>query len=153
MSNDETFMRLAIEQARMAGRVGEVPIGAVITDREGNILSRAHNTTEVESDPTSHAEINAIRQAARQTGEQRLRDATIYVTIEPCVMCIGAIILSRIERLVFGARDEKAGAVYSVYNIGHEGLLNHSPEIRESVCEEECARLMKDFFSTLRQNR
>ncbi len=149
--NDEKFMRLAIEEAEIAGRMGEVPIGAVITDQEGNILSSGYNLRETGNDPTAHAEVVAIRKAGEISGSWRLEGATLYVTIEPCLMCMGAIILARIRRLVFGARDPKAGAVFSVYEIGNDRRLNHMVEVTEGVCTEECSVLLRDFFKTLRE--
>lgn len=148
--DDEKYMRLAIEQAEIAGRIGEVPIGAVITDESGRIISTGHNLRESANDPTAHAEIIAIKKAGKELSSWRLDGATIYVTVEPCVMCIGAIILARISRLVFGARDPKAGAVISVYNIGRENKLNHRIEFTEGVCRDECSNLLKDFFRSLR---
>lgn len=150
-SDDEKFMRLAIEQAEIAGRMGEVPIGAVITDSSQQPISTGHNLREHTNDPTAHAEIIAIRKAGEKFASWRLEGSTIYVTVEPCVMCIGAIILARIDRLVFGARDPKAGAVISVYNLGADSRLNHIVEITEGICEEECSNLLKDFFRTLRK--
>lgn len=151
MTDDEKFMRLAIEQGEIAGRLGEVPIGAVITDRSNRVLSTGYNLRETLSDPTAHAEVVAIKKAAEKISSWRLEGTSIYVTIEPCVMCIGAIVLSRIRRLVFGARDPKAGAVLSIYNIGTDNKLNHSIEYKEGVCSEECSRLVKEFFTTLRK--
>lgn len=150
-NDDEKFMRLAIEQAQIAGRIGEVPIGAVITDGGGNIVSSGYNLREAGNDPTAHAEVIAIRKAGEAFGSWRLEGAAIYVTIEPCLMCMGAIILARIGRLVFGARDPKAGAVFSVYDIGNDRRLNHTVEVAEGVCLEECSSLLKDFFKTLRK--
>jgi tRNA(adenine34) deaminase len=150
-NDDEKFMRLAIEQAQIAGRIGEVPIGAVITDGGGNIVSSGYNLREAGNDPTAHAEVIAIRKAGEAFGSWRLEGAAIYVTIEPCLMCMGAIILARIGRLVFGARDPKAGAVFSVYDLGNDRRLNHTVEIAEGVCMEECSSLLKDFFKTLRK--
>jgi tRNA(adenine34) deaminase len=118
--DEKKFMRLAIEQAQIAGRIGEVPIGAVITDGGGNIVSSGYNLSEAGNDPTAHAEVIAIRKAGEAFGSWRLEGAAIYVTIEPCLMCMGAIILARIGRLVFGARDPKAGAVFSVYDLGND---------------------------------
>jgi tRNA(adenine34) deaminase len=151
-SDDEKFMRLAIEQAEIAGRMGEVPIGAVITDSSNQVISTGHNLREQTNDATAHAEIIAIRKAGEKLKSWRLEGATIYVTIEPCVMCIGAIILARIRRLVFGAKDPKAGAVISVYNLGADSRLNHAVEITEDICEEECSKLLKDFFRNLRKS-
>ena len=150
-NDDEKFMRLAIEQAQIAGRMGEVPIGAVITDGSGNIVSSGYNLREAGNDPTAHAEVIAIRKAGEVFGSWRLEGATLYVTIEPCLMCLGAVILARIGRLVFGARDPKAGAVFSVYDIGNDCRLNHTVEVAEGVCTEECSSLLKDFFKTLRK--
>jgi tRNA(adenine34) deaminase len=150
-NDDEKFMRLAIEQAQIAGRIGEVPIGAVITDGRDIIVSSGYNLREAGNDPTAHAEVIAIRRAGEVFGSWRLEGATIYVTIEPCLMCMGAIILARIGRLVFGARDPKAGAVFSVYDIGNDRRLNHTVEVTEGVCTEECSSLLKDFFKTLRK--
>lgn len=151
-NDDEKFMNLAIEQARIAGRAGEVPIGAVITDGTDKIVSSGYNFREAGNDPTAHAEIIAIRKAGEACGSWRLEGSTIYVTIEPCLMCLGAIILARIKRLVFGARDPKAGAVFSVYEIGNDRRLNHTVEVTEGICADECSALLKDFFKTLRKN-
>jgi tRNA(adenine34) deaminase len=148
--NDTKFMLLAIEQAHLAGSIGEVPIGAVITDQNNNLISSGHNLRETSQDPTAHAEIIAIRKASEKLGSWRMEGTTLYVTVEPCAMCIGAIVLARIDRLVFGARDPKAGAVYSVFNIGTDTKLNHSVEVREGVLETECSALLKDFFSKIR---
>lgn len=151
-SDDERFMRLAIEQAEIAGRIGEVPIGAVITDSSEQLISTGHNLRERTNDPTAHAEIIAIRKAGEKLQSWRLEGATIYITVEPCVMCIGAIILARIRRLVFGAKDPKAGAVSSVYSLGADSRLNHIVEITEGICEEECSNMLKDFFRNLRKS-
>ncbi len=150
MKDDEKFMRLAIEQALMAGRLGEVPIGAVITDSSDKVISSAYNLRETTNDPTAHAEVVAIKKASQNINSWRLERCTLYVTLEPCVMCIGAIVLSRISRLVFGARDPKAGAVLSLYKIGTDNKLNHSIDYREGVCAEDCSRLLKEFFAALR---
>jgi tRNA(adenine34) deaminase len=151
-NEDERFMRLAIEQARIAGRMGEVPIGAVITDGEDKVISSGYNLREAGNDPTGHAEIIAIKKAGEALGSWRLEGSVLYVTIEPCLMCMGAIILARIKRLVFGARDPKAGAVFSVYEIGNDRRLNHTVEVTEGICAEECSALLKDFFKTLRKS-
>ena len=148
--NDRKFMLLAIEQAQLAGGIGEVPIGAVITDQYNNLISYGYNLRESSQDPTAHAEVITIRNASEKLGSWRMEGTTLYVTLEPCAMCIGAIVLARIDRLVFGARDPKAGAVYSVFNIGTDTKLNHSVEVREGVLETECSALLKDFFSKLR---
>ncbi len=149
-TDDEKFMRLAIEQAQIAGHMGEVPIGAVITDKSGGIVSSGYNLREAANDPTAHAEIIAIKKAGEALGSWRLEGTTIFVTIEPCLMCVGAIILARISRLVFGARDPKAGAVVSVYTIGDDCRLNHKFEVSEGIYMDECSNLIRDFFKTLR---
>jgi len=151
-NEDERFMRLAIEQARIAGRMGEVPIGAVITDGEDKVVSNGYNLREAGNDPTGHAEIIAIKKAGEALGSWRLEGSALYVTIEPCLMCMGAIILARIKRLVFGARDPKAGAVFSVYEIGNDRRLNHTVEVTEGICAGECSALLTDFFKTLRKS-
>ncbi|GJM17034.1 MAG: tRNA-specific adenosine deaminase [Thermodesulfobacteriota bacterium] len=149
--NDRKFMLLAIEQAQLAGSIGEVPIGAVITDQNNNLISSAHNLREKNQDPTAHAEIIAIKQASEKLQNWRMEGTTLYVTLEPCAMCIGAIVLARINRLVFGARDPKAGAIYSVFNIGTDDKLNHSVEVVEGILETECSNLLKEFFKVLRK--
>lgn len=149
-ADDEIYMRLAIEQAEIAGRIGEVPIGAVIADKSQRIVSCAHNLRESTNDPTAHAEIIAIKRAGEKLGSWRLDGTTIYVTVEPCVMCIGAIVLARISRLVFGTRDPKAGAVVSVYKIGSDSKLNHKIEYTEGISMNDCSNLLKDFFKSLR---
>lgn len=149
--NYRKFMLLAIEEAQIAGSNGEVPVGAVITDRKNNIISSGHNLRETIQDPTAHAEIIAIRKASKKLKSWRIEGATLYVTLEPCAMCIGAIVLARISRLVFGTRDPKAGAVYSLYNIGTDSRLNHNVEVIEGVLEVECSSLLREFFSELRK--
>ena len=151
--NYEHFMRLAIEQAQLAGRIGEVPIGAVIVNSEQRVISTGYNLRESTNDPTAHAEIIAIKKAAESLGSWRLTGTTLFVTLEPCIMCIGAIVLARIEYLVFGADDPKAGAVGSVYNIGTDDKLNHTVQHHHGVCEKECSALLKNFFKNLRETR
>lgn len=146
-------MHLAIEEALKAEGIGEVPIGAVIVRENGEIISRAHNLRETSLDPTAHAEIIAIREAAKKLGNWRLANVALYVTLEPCAMCVGAIILSRIKRVIFGARDPKAGAIVSIYNIGVDRRLNHRVEIEEGVLRDECADLLKRFFENLRAEK
>lgn len=150
---DEVFMRLAIEEALKAERIGEVPIGVVVVGESGEIISHAHNLRETSFDPTAHAEIIAIREAAKKLGNWRLADTTLYATLEPCAMCMGAIVLSRIKRVVFGARDPKAGAVVSIYNIGIDEKLNHGVQIKEGVLKDECADLLKRFFENIRAEK
>jgi tRNA(adenine34) deaminase len=142
-------MGLALEQARAAEAHGDVPIGAAIV-REGEVLSAAGNERELRRDPTAHAELLAIRAAARALGGWRLPGTTLYVTLEPCAMCAGAIVLARIPRLVYGAPDPKAGAAGSVLDVLGEPALNHRPEILAGVREGECAALLRDFFARRR---
>jgi tRNA(adenine34) deaminase len=143
------LMGLAIEQAREAGRHGDVPIGAVIA-RGGEPLAAAGNERELRRDPTAHAEILAIRAAAEALGGWRLTDTALYVTLEPCSMCAGAIVLARIPAVVFSAPDPKAGAAGSVLDVLREPALNHRPEVIGGVMEEECAALLQGFFSSRR---
>ena len=145
----EEYMREALKEANAAAAEGEVPIGAVIV-RDGEIIARAHNRTEQDKDPTAHAEILAIREAAARLGGWRLPGCSMYVTVEPCSMCAGAIVWSRIERLYIGAMDPKAGACGSLYSIPTDSRLNHNVEIETGLMSEECSRLMKDFFRKLR---
>jgi tRNA(adenine34) deaminase len=147
----ERLMELAIERAREAERHGDVPIGAVIA-REGEPLAAAGNERELRRDPTAHAEILAIRAAAEALGGWRLPGTTLYVTLEPCAMCAGAIVLARIPTVVFGARDPKAGAAGSVLDVLAEPALNHRPAVIGGVREAECAALLRDFFSTRRSS-
>lgn len=143
------FMAEALKEAEKAAEMGEVPIGAVIV-RDGEIIARGHNMTESTKDPTAHAEMLAIRQASQKLGGWRLIGCSMYVTAEPCSMCAGAIVWSRIEKLFIGTMDPKAGACGSVFNIPQEKKLNHFVEIETGVMEEECAQIMKDFFRKLR---
>lgn len=151
LKTDENFMRLALGEAREAGSINEVPVGAVVVGSDGQILSKAHNLTESTNNPVAHAEIVAIQKACKATGSWRLSGATIYVTLEPCAMCMGAVINSRIKRVVFGATDPKAGAIVSNFGIGLDDTLNHKPEITRSILEDECSDILKDFFKKLRK--
>lgn len=148
---DLEFMQMALTQARLAPALGEVPIAAVIV-LNGELLSQVHNFREVWQDPTAHAEIVAIREAATRLKTWRLTGTTMYVTIEPCSMCAGAIIQARVSRLVFGARDPKAGACGSVFNLPNERRLNHRVEVCGGVLELESQELMQTFFRRLRQD-
>lgn len=148
---DLEFMQMALDQARLAPALGEVPIAAVIV-MDGQLLSQVHNFREVWQDPTAHAEIVAIREAATRLKTWRLTGTTMYVTIEPCSMCAGAIIQARVSRLVFGARDPKAGACGSVFNLPSERRLNHRVEVCGGVLELESQELMQTFFRRLRQD-
>ena len=147
---DVEFMQMALDQARLAPALGEVPIAAVIV-MDGQLLSQVHNFREVWQDPTAHAEVVAIREAATRLKTWRLTGTTMYVTIEPCSMCAGAIIQARVSRLVFGARDPKAGACGSVFNLPSERRLNHRVEVCGGVLELESQELMQTFFRRLRQ--
>jgi tRNA(adenine34) deaminase len=147
--DDNALMTLAIEQARIGAAEGEVPVGAVVAV-DGRVIAAAHNSPIALHDPTAHAEILAIRQAASELATYRLTDATIYVTLEPCVMCVGAMVNARVARVKFGARDEKAGALGSVYDLGRDGRLNHRLEVYPGVMEKECADLLRGFFRARR---
>jgi tRNA(adenine34) deaminase len=146
----EAAMRLALEQAELAAQDGEVPVGAVVMAGR-RVIAAAHNLPVSLRDPTAHAEILAIRDAAAYVREYRLSDMSIYVTLEPCVMCIGAILNARIAQVYYGARDEKAGALGSVYDIGRDGRLNHSVEVYGCILGAECARLLSEFFESRRR--
>ena len=146
---DIYFMKLALEEAGIAFSEGEVPVGAILVS-EGNIISKAHNTREASKDPTAHAEILAIRKGVEKSDSWRLSDATLYVTKEPCVMCSGAMVNARIGRLVYGCRDEKGGAVDSLYRLLSDKRLNHQVKIVSGVLEEECAEILKKFFQERR---
>ena len=143
------LMTEAIAEARRAAAEGEVPVGAVAVS-DGRIVSAGHNQPITLKDPTAHAEILAIRAAASTLKSYRLTTLTIYVTLEPCVMCVGAMLNARIARVVYGARDDKAGALGSVYDIGRDGRLNHRFEVVGGVMESECAELMREFFRARR---
>ncbi|WP_028842389.1 tRNA adenosine(34) deaminase TadA [Thermodesulfovibrio yellowstonii] len=151
LAYDEYFMKEALKEAEKAYKKGEIPVGALIVVN-GEIISKAHNIKETTFDPTAHAEILAIREAARILGAWRLTDATLYVTKEPCIMCSGAIVNSRIKRLVYGCNDPKGGAVVSLYNILNDKRLNHQVEITNGILEEECRAILKRFFKELRED-
>ena len=149
-AQDLTFMRIALEEAASASDVGEVPIAALIV-QDSRVLARAHNYRELWQDPTAHAEVIAIRAAATALGTWRLTDTTLYVTLEPCAMCIGAIILARVSRVVFGAWDPKAGACGSVFNLPSEPKLNHRVAVTGGILEQESQALIQKFFKELRE--
>lgn len=151
MRSDEHYMRLALEEARKAASLDEVPIGAVVIDSEGNIISSAGNRTISSSDPTAHAEVLALRKAAEIVNNYRLTECGVYTTIEPCVMCAGALVNARIKRLVFGVRDERFGGVRTLFNICDNSSLNHQIEIESGVLAEQCRTLIQDFFSEKRK--
>ena len=143
-------MRLALDEARLAESAGEVPVGAVVVDAGGSVLGRGHNQREASSDPTAHGEVLAIRAAAAGRGSWRLDDCTLVVTLEPCTMCAGAVVLARLGRLVYGAVDPKAGAVGSLWDVVRDRRLNHRPEVVGGVLETECAKLLRSWFETQR---
>jgi tRNA(adenine34) deaminase len=150
METDIQFMQEALAEARAAAAAGEVPIGAVLV-HDGKILARSGNRTIRDNDPTAHAEIVVLREAARILGNYRLADTTLYVTIEPCSMCAGAMIQARVSRLVYGADDSKGGAVRSCFEILSHPRLNHKVEITSGVLDAECAAILQSFFSERRQ--
>ena len=149
-AQDLMFMRMALEEAAQASAVGEVPIAALIV-QAGQVLAQTHNYRELWQDPTAHAEVIAIRSASTALGTWRLTDTTLYVTVEPCSMCIGAIILARVSRVVFGAWDPKAGACGSVFNLPSEPKLNHQVLVTGGVLEQESQALIQKFFKKLRE--
>lgn len=144
----EKYMHLALEQAALAG--SEVPVGAVLVSRAGEVLAVGHNLREQKSDPTSHAEIEVIRAAASAVGDWRLEETTLFVTLEPCVMCAGAIVAARIPKVVFGAWDERVGAAGSIYDVLRDSRLGKPLEVIPGVLEEQCSRVLKEFFEAKR---
>ena len=150
MNPHETFLEVALSLAGQAERLGEVPVGAVVVI-QGEIVGRGFNSPVGSNDPTAHAEILALRQAAAATGNYRLEDATMYVTLEPCVMCAGALVNARVRRLVFGARDLRFGGVRSKFQIADADVLNHQLEIVEGVLGAECAEILQRFFAARRK--
>jgi len=146
---DERMVRLALEEARAAGAEGDVPVGAVVV-RGDEVVGRAGNAREREQDPTAHAEILALRQAARAIGNWHLEGCTLYVTLEPCAMCAGALVLARLDRLVLGAPDPKAGFAGSLGDIVRDGRLNHEVEVTVGVLAEECGEVLRAFFAERR---
>jgi len=149
MAIDEKFMRLALIEAQKSREINEVPVGAVITLND-RIISKSYNQSISKIDPTSHAEINAIMSAALNIGNYRLTGANLYVTLEPCAMCYGAIIHARISRLIFGAYDYKTGVCGSSIKLHEQNCFNHTPEIKGGVLEEDCSLILKDFFKEKR---
>lgn len=147
---DNYYMELALSEARKAYDLGEIPIGAVLVV-DGTVIASAHNMRETWHDATAHAEMIVIREACRQLERWRLTGATLYVTIEPCPMCAGALVMSRIDRLVYGSSDYKAGGVESVFNIVQNKALNHSMEVTAGVMADECAGIMREFFRMRRK--
>lgn len=147
---DERLMKVALQEALVAQGEGEVPVGAVLIDSDSRIIARGHNQTIGKCDPTAHAEMNVIRAGADFLGNYRLLSTTLYVTVEPCVMCMGAIVHARVTRLVFGAHDPKWGAVGSLYDFSMDSRLNHRPEIISGVLETECREMIQEFFKVKR---
>jgi tRNA(adenine34) deaminase len=148
-SEDEQFMKIALEEAKRAGEEGEVPIGAVLVS-EGEVIGRGRNRPISLSDPTAHAEILALREGAARMGNYRLPNSTLYVTVEPCTMCAGAILQARVRRLVFGAEDPKTGAVRSIYSLFEDERLNHRVEVTSGILLEECREILRRFFQERR---
>ena len=148
-SDDEKFMALALEEAARAAELGEVPIGAVVV-HDGEVIARAGNRRETDADPAAHAEFSALMEASRVLGRWRLTGCTVYVTLEPCLMCAGLMVNSRIDRCVFGAPDPKGGAVGTLYDVSHDKRLNHEFEVEGGVLEAECAEVLRVFFKRRR---
>ena len=143
---DVDAMRAALAEARLALQHDDVPIGAVVVDADGSIIGRGHNEREARNDPTAHAEVLALREASIVRGSWRLAGCALVVTLEPCTMCAGAVVLSRVDRLVYGAVDAKAGAVGSLWDVVRDPRLNHRPEVVTGVLADECAELLRSFF-------
>ncbi|MDW0118866.1 tRNA adenosine(34) deaminase TadA [Sporosarcina thermotolerans] len=149
---DRNFMQIAIEEAKKAGAIGEVPIGAVIV-KDGEVIARAHNLRETTQNAVTHAELSAIQDACKEVGSWRLEETTLYVTLEPCPMCAGAILQSRIPRVVYGARDPKGGCVDSLYHLLNDSRFNHECEVAEGVMADECGDMLSSFFRSLREKK
>jgi len=153
LSNMEEWMEIAMSLARDAQKDGDVPVGAIVLDPEGNVIGRGRNRREIDGDPVGHAEIVALRDAANHMGHWRLDGCTMVVTLEPCVMCAGALVNARVSRLVYGARDKKAGAVHSLYAVTTDPRLNHRLEVQGGVLNEEAGNILSTFFEDLRKKR
>jgi tRNA(adenine34) deaminase len=150
VSDLETWMHAALDQARIAEKAGEVPIGAVVVDAVGSVIGQGHNLRETTGDPTAHAEVIAIRAAAAGREGWRLDGCSLVVTLEPCTMCAGAIVLSRLDRLIYGAADPKAGAVGSLWDVVRDRRINHRPEVIGGVLETECGEQLRSWFEARR---
>ena len=150
MNDDQQWMQLALDQARVAPEHDDVPVGAVLIGPDGDFVAADHNRREQLADPTAHAEILVIRAAARLRGDWRLEGHTLYVTLEPCAMCAGAAVAARLETIVYGAADPKAGAAWSLYNIPQDARLNHRCQLRHGVMADESAALLTEFFAARR---
>jgi tRNA(adenine34) deaminase len=149
----DAVMQLALAEAALAAHTGDVPVGAIVVDPGGRVIGRGHNGREALADPTAHAELVAIRSAAQVRGAWRLDGCTLAVTLEPCTMCAGAVVLARLDRLVYGAVDVKAGAVGSLWDVVRDRRLNHRPEVVGGVLAEECGRVLSEFFRDQREGR
>ena len=149
--NHALFMQKALIEAERAAREDEVPVGAVLIAQDGTVLAEAHNRTVSLCDPTAHAEILALRAACEVVGNYRLLNTTLYVTVEPCIMCLGAMVHARVARIVFGTFDSKWGAAGSLFNYATDDRFNHRPEVITGICEETCKNLMQDFFRAKRK--
>lgn len=152
MTNHQFYMEIAIEEAKKAGNIGEVPIGAIIV-KNNEIIARAHNLRESEQDPTAHAEHIAIQRAASVLGSWRLEGCSLYVTLEPCVMCAGSIVMSRIPSVIYGAKDPKGGCAGSLMNLLQEERFNHRATVEFGILEEACSQLLTTFFRNIRKNK
>jgi len=152
MVHDESYMKKALQQAAFAAENGEVPVGAILVTADGQTFA-AHNAPISSADASAHAEISVIRAACQATGNYRLTGSTLYVTLEPCIMCVGAIVHARIKRVVYGASEPKTGAVESLYRILSDVRLNHQPEVTAGIMADESSRLLKDFFRSRRKGR
>lgn len=150
MSRYDEAMRLALAEAALALPHADVPVGAVVLGPDGAVLGAGHNEREATGDPTAHAEVLALRRAAERLGSWRLEGCTLVVTLEPCTMCAGALVLARVDRLVYGAEDPKAGAAGSLWDVVRDRRLNHRPEVLRGVLAQECGGLLRDFFSSYR---
>ncbi len=150
--NHNYFMNLALEEAKKGFIKSEVPVGAILIDLYGRQIASAHNLTITNNDPTSHAEIIALRKASKFTGNYRLNNTVLYVTIEPCIMCMGALVHARVQQVVFGAKDPKWGACGSLYNFADDSRLNHKIKLTRGIMEKKCSNLMKNFFKLKRKH-
>ena len=153
IKDDEYWMRAALDQAHHAASLDEVPVGAVLVDADGQLVATGHNQPISAVDPTAHAEIMVLRAGAQQLNNYRLPGTTLYVTLEPCTMCVGALVLARVARIVFGATEPKTGAIHSAHQLFQSGQYNHYPQITSGVLEAECASFLSDFFQRKRQAR
>jgi tRNA(adenine34) deaminase len=152
MLDEESLMQLALDEAEQAGRAGDVPVGAVVVDGSGRVLGRGRNRREVDQDPTAHAEVLALRQASTKMGTWRLSGAIVFATLEPCPMCAGALVNARVERVVYGCDNPKAGAVKTLYRILEDERLNHRVKVEQSALAAECGELLTKFFEALRRS-